>query len=111
MNDINTCGTSYRGHFYLPYARVIELLGQPNAQSDGHKTDLEWSFEKDGVVATVYNWKNGPNYTGKGSVEDINIWNIGGFGVRSVYLVSDMLEGNGQIHYIPSDEIADGYYK
>ena len=111
MEDINTTGTSYRGHFYLPYARVIELLGQPNAQSDGHKTDLEWSFEKDGGVATVYNWKNGPNYTGKGSVEDINIWNIGGFGVRSVYLVSDMLEGNGQIHYIPSDEIADGYYK
>lgn len=111
MNDIKREGTSYRGHFYLPYARVIELLGKPNAQSDGFKTDLEWSFEKDGVVATVYNWKNGPNYTGKGSVEDINIWNIGGFGVRSVYLVSDMLDGNGQIHYIPSDEIADGYYK
>ena len=109
MNDINVDGTSYRGQFSLPYARVIELLGQPNAQSDGFKTDLEWSFEKDGVVATVYNWKNGPNYTGSGSVEDIALWNIGGFSVRSVYLVSDLLDGHGQIHYIPSDEVANGY--
>ena len=108
MSDINTDGTSYRGQFSLPYARVIELLGQPNSQHDEQKSDLEWSFERDGVVATVYNWKNGPKYTG-GSIEDISLWNIGGLSVKSIYLVSDLLDGHGQIHYIPSDEVANGY--
>ena len=100
MEDINITGTSYRGQFRLPYAKVIELLGQPNAQSDGYKTDLEWSFEKDGVVATVYNWKNGPNYTGSGSVEDINVWNIGGFNAQAIYLVSDKLGGQGELNWL-----------
>ena len=99
MEDINTCGTSFRGQFRLPYAKVIELLGQPNAQSDGYKTDLEWSFEKDGVVATVNNYKNGPNYTGSGNGEDIDVWHIGGFNVQAIYLVSDKLGGQGEIHF------------
>jgi hypothetical protein len=29
-------------------------------------------------VATIYNWKNGPNYIGRGTIEDIDEWNIGG---------------------------------
>ena len=61
MTDINTTGTSYRGQFRLPYAQVVKLLGKPNDYHDGYKTDAEWAFEKDGVVATVYNYKNGPN--------------------------------------------------
>ena len=97
MEDINTCGTSFRGQFRLPYAKVIELLGQPNAQSDGYKTDLEWSFEKDGVVATVYNWKNGPNYTGCGNIEDIDEWNVGGHSSDAMDVVSLLLKESTEL--------------
>ncbi len=97
MTEINTTGTSYRGQFRLPYAQVGKLLGKPNGYHDGYKTDAEWAFEKDGVVATVYNYKNGPSYTGRGRVEDIEVWNIGGFDIRAVYLVSDKLGGKGEL--------------
>ena len=78
MTDINTNGTSLRGHFQMPYAKLVEIIGEPNSTSDGYKTDVEWAFERDGVVATIYNWKNGPNYIGRGTIEDIDEWNIGG---------------------------------
>jgi hypothetical protein len=78
MTDINTNGTSYCGCFKMPYAKLVELIGEPNAMSDGYKTDVEWAFERDGVVATIYNWKNGPNYIGRGTIEDVDEWNIGG---------------------------------
>ena len=41
MTDINTNGTSLRGHFQMPYAKLVELIGEPNAASDGYKTDVE----------------------------------------------------------------------
>jgi hypothetical protein len=41
------------------------------------------------VVATIYNWKNGPAYTGDDSieVERIHDWNIGGHTQSAVSLV------------------------
>lgn len=78
MTDINTDGTSYCGCFKMPYTKLVELIGEPNDEIDGYKTDVGWAFERDGVVATIYNWKNGPNYIGRGTIEDIDEWNIGG---------------------------------
>lgn len=92
MNDINTNGTSLRGRFYMPYALLVELIGEPNATSDGYKTDVEWAFERDGVVATIYNWKNGPNYTGGGSIEDIDEWNVGGHNDQAMGFASLLLK-------------------
>ena len=43
MTDINTNGTSYCGCFKMPYAKLVELIGEPNAMSDGYKTDVEWA--------------------------------------------------------------------
>ena len=91
MTDVNIYGTSLRGHFSMPYAKLVELIGEPNAASDGYKTDVEWAFERDGVVATIYNWKNGPNYTGGGSIEDIDEWNVGGLSSDAMDVVSTLL--------------------
>jgi hypothetical protein len=84
-------GTSYRGCFKMPYAKLVEAIGEPNLMSDGYKTDVEWGFERDGVVATIYNWKNGPNYTGRGTVEDVDEWNVGGHGLDAMDVVSALL--------------------
>jgi len=77
--DINVDGTCFHGNnIRLPYLTLVELLGEPS-DSDGYKVDAEWLFkDKAGNVATLYNWKNGPNYTGQGRVEDIKHWNVGG---------------------------------
>ena len=97
MTDINTNGTSLRGHFQMPYAKLVELIGVPNAASDGYKTDVEWAFERDGVVATIYNWKNGPNYTGCGNIEDIDEWNVGGHSSDAMDGVSLLLKESTEL--------------
>ena len=53
------------------------------------KSDVQWAIEIDGVVATIYNWKNGPAYTGDDSieVERIHDWNIGGHSQSAVMIV------------------------
>ena len=92
MTGVNVYGTSLRGHFSMPYAKLVELIGEPNGTSDGYKTDVEWAFVRDGVVATIYNWKNGPNYTGGGSIEDIDEWTGGGHSGQAMDVVSLILK-------------------
>ena len=94
MTDINTNGTSYCGCFKMPYSKLVEAIGEPNAMSDGYKTDVEWAFKRDGVVATIYNWKNGPNYIGRGTIEDIDEWNIGGHDLTAANDIVLELIGN-----------------
>lgn len=87
-----TNGTFRQGYIRATYAELVAALGEPNALSDGEKTDAEWAFRTEGgVVATLYNWKNGPNFTGLGCVEDIEEWNIGGFGQDAVVLINALL--------------------
>ena len=91
MERVNTNGTSLRGQFDMQYAKLVEIIGEPNGESDGYKTDVEWAFERDGVVATVYNWKDGPNYTGGGRIEDLTEWHIGGHDERAVQLINELI--------------------
>ena len=93
MERVNTNGTSLQMEFSMPYSWLIEFFGEPNGQSDGYKTDVEWAFERDGVVATVYNWKDGPNYTGGGRIEDLTEWHIGGHDERAVQLINEIIYG------------------
>jgi len=71
-------GTHYVGAFNMPYAELVKLIGEPNGGTDGYKVDVEWVFDHNGDVATVYNWKDGPNYTGRGTIEELYEWHIGG---------------------------------
>jgi len=75
-------GTSLKGHLTLPYERMVEVFGEPHSRGwDGDKTDVEWAFEtSEGIVFTLYNWKNGKNYCGEFGleVEKMTEWNIGG---------------------------------
>ena len=66
--------------------------------SDDGKVDVEWNIMfNDGVVATIYNWKNRP--TGvwvqkeQNSVDN-KTWHIGGKTISAVYDVEEILQNN-----------------
>lgn len=72
-------GTCLQGYAMTEYYRVLEVFGRPK-DGDGYKTDVEWVIQfEDGLIATIYNWKNGPAYLGgMAEVKHIDEWNIGG---------------------------------
>jgi hypothetical protein len=79
--EIRIDGTHLQGVVDISYGMLTELLGPP-AEGDGYKTDAEWIVQfEDGVVITIYNYKNGPSYMGKhGTPPHLNVdWHIGGF--------------------------------
>lgn len=74
----------------IPFDRLVEVFGTPDP-GDGCKTDVDWVIKFDnGVVATIYNWKDGPIYGGL-DVEFITRWNIGGHSSKARYEVEKVL--------------------
>lgn len=80
INRASDVGTSLQDYVATDYQTIVAKYGKPTT-SDYYKTDanriIEW---EDGLVGTLYNWKNGKNYLGKDGlpVEKIKEWNIGG---------------------------------
>ncbi len=92
-HDINISGSHLQGHITCPFSLLVTLFGEPE-DGDGYKVDAHWSIEfDDGVIATLYNWKNGINYCGglAPQVEQITQWNIGGFERAATYHVTNIL--------------------
>lgn len=76
---ISIDGTHLQGYITANYADLCSLFGAPT-EADGLKVDAEWHVQfTDGVVATIYNWKDGPNYLGEHGtpVHLIKHWHIG----------------------------------
>ena len=74
-------GTSLKGYISADYSTLVEVFGPPHSDGDGYKVDAEWMLQfSNGVVATIYNWKDGRNYCGEDGldVEDITEWHVGG---------------------------------
>ena len=81
--------TSLQGYIDTSYAVLSGCFGPPDLSSiDNYKSDAGWTITfSDGVVATIYNWKDGPNYCGPEDgtpVIDITDWHIGGFNSTGV---------------------------
>ena len=77
---IDTDGTSLQGYITTTYDALVAAFGYPT-ESDGYKVDWEWEvWFDDGTVATIYNWKNGPNYCGRDGLhcDQITEWHVGG---------------------------------
>ena len=92
---INTDMSHLQGEARVGYKELLKVFGEP-LQFNGYKVDWEWIIESDGVVATIYNWKNGPSYGYSGvTPEDIKDWNIGGYSSKAVELVKSVLLING----------------
>jgi hypothetical protein len=91
FSDIN--GTCLQGELDVSYKELVKAFGKPE-QGDGYKVDAEWMLKFDnGVVATIYNYKNGKSYLGKEgtATSKIRDWHIGGYDKRAVIAVQDVL--------------------
>jgi hypothetical protein len=94
-NSIQINGTGLLAQLrHLSYDRIIDVLGEPTTHFDNYKCDAEWILQfEDGVVATLYNYKNGQNYCGPKAphVTEITTWNIGGYDREAANRVHQML--------------------
>ena len=89
-------GSRFIGYLDATYDDLVRLFGQPITiePADDAKTDVEWVIQFDtGLIATIYNYKNGPNYRGsKGTpVNEIARWHVGGLRVRVLRKLRRML--------------------
>lgn len=79
---ISSGGTSLQGYLNMTYDELTVAFGKPLTEGyDDYKSDAEWHIQfEDGLVATIYNWKNGRNYLGDEGLDywAITDWNIGG---------------------------------
>ena len=88
MAKIDVVGTGYRETRDATYAQLVRVFGEPNGEVYGNKTDAEWHLGLNGVVFTIYNYKDGHNFKGEAGlpVQSITRWNVGGRS-RSAVLV------------------------
>ena len=96
-SDIDVNGTSYQGEISETFENLLKVFGTPMGASDDNKVDVEWNIMfNDGVVATIYNWKNGPASMGENGTNpvDIETWHIGGKTISAVYDIEEILENN-----------------
>lgn len=89
----NNIGTHLVGEFEMPYDELVDIFGEPHSYgSSGDKTDVEWCFEKGGVVFTLYNWKDGDCYNDNGrSIESLNEWHVGGKNKNALCIVEEIV--------------------
>ena len=88
-------GTSLQGYVDVTYATLKKVFGKEHSDGDGYKVDAEWDLQfSDGVVATIYNYKDGKNYCGRSGLAKSKIteWHVGGTSKRAVANVEAMLE-------------------
>lgn len=92
-----TIGTSGRGVVDVSYVDLVRVFGEPHTVEEGEKTDANWIIQfEDGLVATIYNYKDGKNYLGEEGTPTQNIrdWHIGGANQEIVSRVMEMLKQN-----------------
>ena len=101
--------SSLQGYVAANYDRLVEVFGQPYTfdADDADKCDWEWEIRfEDGTYASIYNYKNGPNYLGvEGGLSKYQIgtgapvkngsgaddWHVGGGGLQAVAHVENAL--------------------
>ena len=62
------------------YEEIVRKLGVPHVDDDPGRVDASWHVvdEETGRELAIWNYKNGPAYTGEGSVQDITYWSAWG---------------------------------
>lgn len=66
-------GTSLQGYIDIDYEELVEFFGEP--MDAEYKVDAQWILVfEDGSVATIYNYKDGPNYLGEDAGMLIDSW-------------------------------------
>lgn len=82
----------------ISYNQLCLVFG-PHIWVDGpDKVDWEWVIEFPcGTVASIYNYKNGPNYCGAGGMNrhQVKRWHVGGNRMEAVDLIKAALKAEG----------------
>lgn len=81
----NVNGTSLQGVIDTSYDRLVSIFGKPMQFDDGDgKVQVEWNVKfTDGVVATIYDWKE------EQQPEGVTEWHIGGHTKHALHYVID----------------------
>jgi len=87
-------GTCLQGYINCDYATLVNVFGNPNGGIDPYKSDCAWDVVINGVVCTIYNYKDGKNYLGAQGLdkENITCWHIGGRSQQSANIVKNVIE-------------------
>lgn len=91
-------GTSGQGgNLRVDYATLKKIFGKPsinNGNGRGSKIRKEWIISIDGVVCTIYDWKQGYDYTKpKGGMPlKETRWSVGGSHLISFRLVQGVID-------------------
>ncbi len=87
-------GTSFQGYVNVDYATLVNVFGEPEGFFDNYKSDCAWALEINGVICTIYNYKDGRNYLGARGLDKENItdWHIGGKNFKSALLVEHAIK-------------------
>ena len=82
QQPIETNGSHGIDGVEVSYDALVKAFGKP-CGGDGYKTQVEWAIQfEDGTIATIYDWKEGDQYNGKGKgthFSKVTDWHIGGF--------------------------------
>lgn len=98
--NINACGTSLIGYLNMTYDEIVFIFGNPIRLKGGdNKVEWEWVFKLNDTVLTIYNWKNGPSYTGKRTIKarDIKDWHVGGRHTYDLKILKDYICSKNEI--------------
>ncbi len=94
-SEINSIGTGFIGEIEADYKTLKKIFGQPT-EGDKFKMDAHWEIQFDnGMVATIYNWKDGISYNGRTNgvpKTKITEWHVGGHDDEVLELVKKALE-------------------
>jgi len=93
-NCIGTCG---QGNLRVNYTTLKKIFGKPsinNGNGKSSKIRKEWIISIDGVVCTIYDWKQGYDYTKpKGGMPFKHTrWSVGGSHPISRRLVQGVID-------------------
>lgn len=97
VGDANLEGTHLQGYLDIPFARLVEVFGEPG-EADGYKVAFEWRIVfADGTIASIYDYKASSLYDdGQPTPEEMrkenfSDWHIGGKAKRADELVRQAL--------------------
>lgn len=114
-SELNTGGTHLQGEIKATFKELCAIFGKPHG-ADEYKSDAGWDIRfGDGTIASIYNWKDGPNYCGEHGtpVEQIGEWHVGGLNRKALEHVEITLELHREMQTEPknpADEIRKAHF-